>query len=228
MELEAEQKKKPKADAEAKKVADAAAAASVKAENAANEVPPSEVLNKLSTPPCELRLTRNADPKHLFLQSTAAGNKKVPKFTVLLMVHTDCMLSSKATSGPIFEVANDTQVFLKESQKVAKVREAMKSDDLEMLSVFEYNPFPAGKVPKVLVRADTKVWRLDLSHPSYQDTRNDIETAIELARTAPGLQAMWIMKKGEAEKQVKPAGIVIIATSQVVIPGFSAHKFLEP
>jgi len=182
-------------------------------------------LATLSTPPCEFRLARDATPQNLFLQSTAPGNKKLPKFSVLLRVNENTTLSTKVTSGPIWELSVDHLVYLKESQKVVKVREAMKLDYSEFPAVFAYEKFAPGHPPKALVRADTKVWRLDLGHASLKETRNDIEAAIELARTTPGLGAYWILKKDENKQYVKPGGIAIVSTSQVIIPGLSAHSF---
>ena len=102
----------------------------------------------------------------------------------------------------------------------------MKSDYFDLGSIFAYQTFPPGNAPKVLTRTDSKVWRLDLSHASFKETRNDIETAIELARSAPGLGMYWILKKDQSGKIVKPAGMVIVSTSQVIVPGLSAFKFV--
>ena len=64
----------------------------------------------------------------MFLQNTVPGNKKVPKFGVLLRVSEDATLSTKANAGPAFELSHDSYVFLKETLKVVKVRDAMKND----------------------------------------------------------------------------------------------------
>ena len=163
----------------------------------------------------------------MFLQNTVPGNKKVPKFGVLLCVSEDAALSSKANAGPAFELSHESYVFLKETLKVVKVREAMKTDYSDVGAIFAYKEFPPGHLPgKALTRSDSKVWRLDLSHDSYKETRNDIETAIELARSSPGLGVYWIMQKDESKKYVKPAGMVIVSTSQVIVPGLSAFKFV--
>ena len=180
----------------------------------------------LTSPPCEFRLARGASP-YLFLQSTVAGNKKIAKFAVLLRVSEDATLSTKANGGPAFELSHDSYVFLKETLKVVKVREAMETDYSDFGAIFAYKDFPPGHVPgKGLTRSDSKVWRLDLSHDSYKETRNDIETAIELARSSPGLGVYWIMQKDESKKYVKPAGMAIVSTRGVIVPGLSAFKFV--
>ena len=100
----------------------------------------------MTAPPCEFRLALGSSP-YLFLQNTVPGNKKVPKFGVLLRVSEDATLSTKANGGPAFELSGDSYVFLKESQKVVKVREAMKNDYSDFGAIFAYKDFPRGTCP---------------------------------------------------------------------------------
>ena len=110
-------------DDDARKAAAAAAKAKAEAEAAARAaLPPSALLTTLTSPPCELRLTREDSPR-LFVQSTAAGNKTLPKRSVLLRVAEDLVLSTKPSNGPIFDVHADSQVFCKDAGKCATLRQ---------------------------------------------------------------------------------------------------------
>ena len=94
--------------------------------------------------------------------------------------------------------------------------------------VYGYTPFPTGSLPKVLVPlAPGKEYRMDFSHQSFADTRSQVLSAMEAARSAPGLLLLWIMKADGSNKWVRPGGLAVVAENMVNLPAMGAHRFVE-
>ena len=76
-------------------------------------------------------------------------------------------------------------------------------------------------------RALGKECRLDFRHAAFDGTREIAREAIEAARTAPGLQVVWMVKADAPNQWVKPYGVAIATTAQVHLSGAAEHYFVD-
>ena len=87
--------------------------------------------------------------------------------------------------------------------------------------VWKYVPFPAGMLPKILVKKEPQK---SYGFVSWDKNKDDIHNAIQLARSCPGLSVLWILKafpqktSGKLDK-LEPAGLAIVTNKQLVLPG---------
>ena len=189
-----------------------------------DDAPKGVLLNTLLTPPCEFRLLGKSEA--LAVVSTAASNKKLPKMTPLVSWDQNTSLSRKVTEGLAFDVEPKTVIFSKEAKECMTLAKAFKEHYKGYKQVFSYQPFPAGALPKILVpTSPTHTHRLDLSDASFNANRASIMSAIELARGAPGLQLVWMMK-GDAKKEwIQPCGLMIVTSSPMILSPAQEHRF---
>ena len=226
---EAEATKKAEADAEA-----AAAAQAVGARG--DQAPPGQLVSALTAPPCELRLAPagsgapgvSAGAPVLVACSASPGNKKLPKHLVLAKWSENLSLSIRAEGGPAFELHPRSVVFSKEAPARLRIGKAFKDHYQSYGQIFGYQPFPVGSLPKALTPcAPGKEYRLDFRHAAFDGTREIVREAIEAARTAPGLQVVWMVKADAPNQWVKPYGVAIATTAQVHLAGAAEHYFVD-
>jgi hypothetical protein len=66
---------------------------------------------------------------------------------------------------------------------------------------------------------------MDFSHKAFDDTRDTINHTLSVARTAPGLSLVWMVKGDDAKKWVRPCGIAIVTSGQIILKASGAHRF---
>ena len=239
-ELQAAAAKKIKRDKEAlaaeKKQQELAKAKELAASVVPERLAATMLLNTLTEPPCEFRLGKCADPasleKCLMAVSTAPSNKKIKKHTLMMKWSDNTVaISSKesdASASFSYQLEPGTWIYCKEAGAAMTLKKAFQERYQEYAQIFSYAPFTKGSLPKVLTEASkhVKEYRVDFSHKSFDSCREDIIFAIDLARSAPGLQVLWIMKGSDDKKMVKPAGLAIVTTSQILLPGMQTHEFV--
>ena len=169
-----------------------------------------DVVSVLANPPCELRLAPaepgvSAGSRVLSVASTATGSKKIGKHLVLAKWSDHLQLTSKVPDGPTFGVQPKTLVFVKETGTCAPLASAFTGPYAKYGQVYGYRAFPAGMPPKTLTPATPgRELRLDFSHASFASTRAVVIAAIEAARSALGLQLVWMMRAEKAKQWVIP------------------------
>ena len=116
-------------------------------------------------------------------------------------------------------------VLAREATVVIHIQKAMPEHYGAYGQIFGYQAFVAGPCPKALERpSSAKQYRLDFSHVSFDSCRAAINTAIELARSAEKCQCIWIVRADETKKWVRPCGVAIVSTGQILLqPGQICH-----
>ena len=66
---------------------------------------------------------------------------------------------------------------------------------------------------------------MDLAHESYRSTFANTVKVIELARGAPGLRLLWVMKTDKDKKWVHPCGLMIVTLQQILLGALKEHPF---
>ena len=82
------------------------------------------------------------------------------------------------------------------------------------------------RYPSFLAKLDSKKqYSLDLAHESYKSTYANTVKVIELARGAPGLRLLWVMKTDKDKKWVHPCGLMIVTLQQILLGALKEHPF---
>ena len=234
---EEEAAKRAKTEAAEQKKAEVAAKAATEAQAAGargDQSPPGELVSVVSAPPCELRLAPepcapgvSAGARVLVACSTGPANKKLSKQLVLAKWSDHLKLSSRVEVGPAFELHPKSIVFSKETQACLPLGQAFREQYQKYGQIFAYQAFPVGSLPKVLTKNEPdKQYRLDFSDAHFDSAREIVGAAIEAARTAPGLQVVWMVKADERKEWVKPYGIAIATAGQVLLAAGAEHYFV--
>ena len=143
------------------------------------------------------------------------------KQCVLAQWTKDVNLTSRADVGLTWSAQPKDYVLVKEAGVVIQLQRAMKEHYGTYGQIFHYKEFVAGSCPKALAPTTSeRKYRLDFSHTSFDKCRAAINTAIELARSAEKCQCILIVRADETKKWVRPCGVAIVSTGQVILsPG---------
>ena len=226
-ELAAEAAKKAKLDEEKmkKKQKDEQAAAALATVAAEKEKDNGTLINTLSGVPCEFRVNEDK----LLLLSTEPAPKKVPKHTTLMQWTKHVKVTSKTTPFTLafkYELEPKSLIYCKESEKITTLSNACQNEYKGFGTIFGYTSFVAGSLPKLLVKLNSATeYSLDLGHESIQSTFANAAKVIELARGAPGLKIVWMMKMDNAKKWVHPCGLMLCTLQQVNLKALKTHTF---
>ena len=181
------------------------------------------LLQSVASPPSELRLVANGSK--LALVGLESTNKKVQKHCVLAQWTQNVNLTSRTDAGLVWSVQPKDFVLVREANVVIPLQKAMKEHYGSFGQIFHYQEFVAGSCPKTLVQStSTKQYRVDVSHASFNKSRDATTTAIAVARSAEKCRCMWILRADDAKKWVRPCGVAIVSTGQILLqPGQSCH-----
>ena len=235
---EEEAAKRAKTEAAEQKKAEVAAKAATEAQAAGargDQSPPGELVSVVSAPPCELRLAPelcapgvSAGARVLVACSTGPANKKLSKQLVLAKWSGHLKLSSRVEVGPAFGLHLNSIEFSKETHACLPLNQAFREQYQKYGQIFAYQASPVGSLPKVLTKNEPdKQYRLDFSDAHFDSAREIVGAAIEAARTAPGLQVVWMVQADEPQHMVKPYGIAIATAGQVLLAAGAEHYFVE-
>ena len=184
------------------------------------------LINTLSgVAPCEFRVHEDK----LLLLSTDTAPKKLPKHTCLMQWTKNTKVTSKSTPFNIvfpYELEPKSLIYSKESDEVITLSKACQNQYKTFGTIFGYTGFVAGSPPKVMVKISSEtVYSLDLGHESFKSTFANAVKVIELARGAPGLKVLWMMKAEPTKKWVQPCGLMVCTLSQIHLKALNEHKF---
>ncbi len=143
------------------------------------------VLGAVASVPCDVVIRGSGAKARLLLRSSTETNKKVPKETVLLTWKEDTKLLPESDIDFVYTLNMKTEIVCREALKKFKLDKYIKDQQQNTKEVFGYVPFPAGSVPKVLVRKDTRTLRFSTS----ADGKEVIKAAIQAAPRVGSLLA---------------------------------------
>lgn len=184
------------------------------------------LVNSLAAPKCELRLVDAK--KSLAIVSLETSSKKIAKHTLLAKWSENSTLSTRVEAGVAWSVQPKDLIFCKESESCMTLAKAFKEHYQAFGLVFGYVGFPVGSLPKELEQnPGGKPSRMDFSNKTFDDTRETIQQALSVARTAVGVNLVWMVKGDTAKKWVRPCGIAIVTSGQIILQASGTHRFSE-
>ena len=159
----------------------------------------------------------------LFLVSSEAVNKKVPKDTVLAYWTSEIGVKADEVKWKEWDINLKSEILWKPKDTMQRFRmdKLLKEGCPTVGDVWKCVPFPAGMLPKILVKKEPQK---SYGFVSRDKNKDDIHNAIHLARSCVGLSALWILKatpqktSGKLDK-LDPAGLAIVTNKQLVLPG---------
>jgi hypothetical protein len=117
-----------------------------------------------------------------------------------------------------------TDIVEKSATKRVKLDKYIKNLTTPATEVYAYSPFPAGNLPKVLVKKDDK--KTYYLHYTLDADRVPVLAAVNAARNCKSVGLIWLVKFVESKKRIEPAGVAIVALSSISIVG-GAELMLE-
>ena len=114
------------------------------------------IVAKLSTSPCVLILS--SDNK-LVLRNPSDTNKKVSSDTVLVAWSNGTSLSSNLTEGFEYKLNFKSDIINQKTMKRMKMDKFISECGPPVREIFGFEPFPAGSVPKILIKKGSKTIR---------------------------------------------------------------------
>ena len=150
----------------------------------------STLLNTLTEPSCEFRLT---DQNKLVVVSKATGPKKIKKHTSLAQWSDGTMVTSKPGSYKFWplELSSQSLVYCKEGQGIMTLAKAYTTHWNAYDHITGFQKFTKGNLPKILVPEDADKRRyLVVNEPEKANISPELfANVIEAARDSSKLQA---------------------------------------
>ena len=182
----------------------------------AEEVKPSldAVVNELQAP--KASFGHRGDK--LFLVSLDATNKKIPKDTVIMTWTNEVGVKADECSAQEWDINLKSDILWKDNMKRYKLDKLLKELCPAVGDIWKCVPFPAGALPKVLVKKEPQKRYGFISKAAEKDLHYKI---IKLARSCTSVSVMWILKATPAAKaeKLEPCGLAIVTNKQMVLPG---------
>lgn len=111
-----------------------------------------------------------------------------------------------------------SDILWKDNMKRYKLDKLLKELCPTVGDIWKYVPFPAGALPKVLVKKEPMKSYGFVSKATEKDVHHKI---IKLARSCTSVSVMWILKATPVAKpeKLEPSGLAIVTNKQMVLPG---------
>lgn len=170
-----------------------------------------QIIGKLSASPCVLALVSDK----LVLRNPTDTNKKVSSDTILASWSNGSSLTSSASDGFEYNVGFKADVVNKQSMKRMKMDKFISESGQATREIFGFEPFPAGSVPKVLIKKANKTFRW-----AYTGEDEAVaQMAVESARTSSVVSPLWMVRHSEAKQRVEPCGLALVLMKSQQVPG---------
>ena len=176
------------------------------------------VMGMVAIASCEVVLREQASSQSLLLlRNTTDTNKKVPKDTVLLSFSKETTLSVDSECDFKWEMHLKSDIVCKTLGKRIKLDKYIKDHHQNTKEIFRYIPFPAGGVPKVLVKRDEKHFKFLYSGPNKQHMYSVVAAVL-----TPGICSLhWMIKFVAGKDRLEPCGLAVVMNKSVTVPGNS-------
>jgi hypothetical protein len=169
----------------------------LKAQTHLAATPPSDprvdniVMGTVASASCEVVLREQAfSQSRLLLRNTTDTIKKLLKDTVLLTFSKDTTLSTDSECDFKWEVQMKSDIVCKETGKQIKLDRYIREQHSTTKEIYNYVAFPAGGLPKVLVKKVEKQYKFLYSGPNKQHIYSVVAAAL-----TPGVCSLvWMMK----------------------------------
>jgi hypothetical protein len=174
------------------------------------------VLGTLAYMPCDVALRRDQVSSRvlLLLKNKATKNIKIPKDTMLLSFCKDTSLSQDSECNLLYEMTMKSDMWCKTTSRRMRFGTCIQNQKTRTREIFGYMAFPAGDIPKVLVKKDDRNLKFistALNHP-------DIYTAIKAAKTSRTCSPIWMMKWVHDKSSIQPYGLTVVSNMPLTVP----------
>ena len=143
-----------------------------------------------------------------------AANVAIPKDGALGLWTADTQLKKNGDGFP-YSLSMKTHIYDLEKEKKLALDKYIQ-DGHETKCIWKYKEFPAGTLPKVLVKDDEKkTYQFD----SKAADKNMVLAAIEVCRKLDVASLVWVMRHNAKEKRMERHGVALLANSRIVVPG---------
>ena len=154
----------------------------------------------------------------LVIVSSETTNKKIPKDTVVMSWTNDVGVKADECATQEWDINLKSEILWKDTMKRLKLDKLMKEVCPQVAEIWKYTPFPAGTLPKVLVKKEPQK---SYGFMSKAPDKEIFYKIIKLARACTSVSVVWILKGtpvGKVEK-LEPSGLAIVLNKQLVLLG---------
>ena len=148
--------------------------------------------------------------------NAGATNVKNPKDGVLGLWTVDTALKKNGDGFP-YSLSMKTHIYDLDKEKKLALDKYIQ-DGHETKCIWKYKEFPAGTLPKVLVKEDEKKTYQFGSTAADKDV---VLAAIEVCRKLERASLVWVMRHNAKALRIEPQGLALLANSRIVVPGDS-------
>ena len=176
------------------------------------------VMGMVAVASCEVVLREQVSSQTLLLlRNTTDTSKKVPKDTVLLSFSKETTLSVDSECDFKWEMHLKSDIVCKTVGERIKLDKYIKDHLQSTKDILRYIPFPAGGVPKVLVKRDDKHFKFLYSGPNKQHIYSVVAAVL-----TPGICSLrWMIKFVAGKDRLEPCGLAVVMNKSVTVPGNS-------
>jgi hypothetical protein len=174
------------------------------------------VMGMVTHASCEVVLREQASSQsRLLLRNTTDTVKKLTKDTVLLTFSKDTTLAGDSECDFKWEVQLKTVIVSKATGKPMSLLKYIKEHHQNTKEIYHYMPFPAGGIPKVLVKKADNNFKFLYTGPNKQHIYSVVAAVL-----TPGLCSLhWMVKFVPQKDRLEPCGLAVVLAKNVTVPG---------
>ena len=149
------------------------------------------------------------------ISSKEEKNTKILKDIVFVSWTSDVRMETDEVATKEWGLNMKSDVMLRTTMKRQRLDKLLKEHS-KVAEVWKYTPFPAGTIPKVLVKkAPQQVY----GFASKSAQKQSIHKFVAAARNCTTASLLWILKLTKEENGIEPCGLALVANKQMLLPG---------
>jgi hypothetical protein len=173
------------------------------------------VLGTLAYTPCDVVLRRDQVSSRvlLLLKNKTTKKIKIPRDTMLLSFCSDTSLSQDSKCNLVYEMTMKSDMWCKSTSRRMRFGTCVQNQKTRTREIFGYMAFPAGDIPKVLVKKDDRTLKFVSTAPNHPD----IYAAIKAAKNSRTCSPIWMMKCAH-DNSIQPYGLTVVSNKPLSVP----------
>ena len=133
----------------------------------------------------------------------------------------DTSVKSEGGSKMEWDLNMKSDIVAKETMKRHRLDKFLKEVTSNVGEIWKYVPFPAGTLPKMLVKKNPQA---SYFFTSTSSGKENIHKLVEAASTLTSCSLLWMLK--EKDGLLQPCGLALVTNKQLVLTG-GAEMVLE-
>ena len=173
-----------------------------------------EVFNCLTSPSADVTLRGDA----IYIVSKETATKKIAKDTVLVSWLAETGVKSENLGTVEWEPSLKSEVVVKDTMKRYRLDKLLKEVYPQAGEIYKHKEFPAGTLPKVLVKNNPQT---TYSFYSKAKEKEAIHKFINAAKDCTLCSVFWIVKLSSSSTppRLEPCGLAVVSNKQMALPG---------